>query len=695
MAYHIDQSNGDLVIDGFDQGIAPSPHKGIANLQAVNISTESGEVMCSFDRIQQAQVAGVTGTLTQINTSTVSFSLTGGLLLPGSWFQILVDSGTGLSGNYYYLGNGKISTVYSRNVASAVTGITSGTATISVYSMGKPIQSASETYGTDANGSVAYRYYILDSTGLIWVHDTNSASWTGIPVPAWFLPDISTLNNNISAIDVFNGWLVVTVVNTIAWKTTAILGSSFVGYGGNGSLSTSGMHTMFAGRQGKLYVTDGNFLASIFPDTSLLTGAANIQSYCQYTAMTTTLTVSVLIGGAFPLFSLISTTRIPIIFFTDGTLPAAISVNTVYYIQTTGTPFVHTFNVYTAPSGGSPLDMQTGSSGNQYFNTFYPVDVSGSVTITFTPQRLNLPFFEFAQSMAEIGNLLLIGTKLNTIYPWNQIDPTPLDGIPLAENNAVKIITVNNMGYIFAGQKGNIYICNGSTATLAVSVPDYCAGIAGTPQTYVEPFFTWGDAMYMRGRVWFSIQDQTSTKIGNCGGIWSFVPAQNFFIGQDTGLSLRLENQSSYGTYNGASSVLIPAFQQLFIGPQYYSGWYSDIISPTYGIDFSDTIPGTTALVESDLIPTGTFLIKKTFTQIEYKLAAPLASGETVSLSFRQNGTDSYTSITPIIVESTTGISGYAKVNFQKGQWLQIQASLNPVNSSSSSFVRLKEIRIR
>ena len=54
----------DLVYDGMEAGIAPSPHKGTANIQNANISTEQGEVLASFGRTAQQQVAISNGTLT-------------------------------------------------------------------------------------------------------------------------------------------------------------------------------------------------------------------------------------------------------------------------------------------------------------------------------------------------------------------------------------------------------------------------------------------------------------------------------------------------------------------------------------------------------------------------------------------------------------------------------------------------------
>ena len=66
MAYRTEKTEQgiDIVIDGWQNGIAPSPHKGIANMQAVNISSEPDEVMVSYSRTQQTQTpTNATGTI--------------------------------------------------------------------------------------------------------------------------------------------------------------------------------------------------------------------------------------------------------------------------------------------------------------------------------------------------------------------------------------------------------------------------------------------------------------------------------------------------------------------------------------------------------------------------------------------------------------------------------------------------------
>jgi hypothetical protein len=297
--------------------------------------------------------------------------------------------------------------------------------------------------------------------------------------------------------------------------------------------------------------------------------------------------------------------------------------------------------------------------------------------------------------MVEIGNTVLIGGKTNIVYPWNQIDATPSDFIALPESDVKVMVNVNNIAYVFAGNKGNIYICNGSQASLALKVPDYCAGVPGTPLTYIEPQFTWGDADYLRGRVYFSILDQTATKAGNCGGIWSFVPAQNIDPSQEIGNALRLENQQSYGDYDGYATIILPNQEQTVTSPQYWTGWQDGITNPAYGIDGTGTTPVTQYIVETDLLPSGTLLEKTTFNQVEYKLTSPLLSGDSIQLYYRLNSTAVWTSCGTVKEETANKISGYFTANFERTQLTQLRAVVTTGGTTASSFVRLMQLRLR
>lgn len=704
MAYRYDKQTQDIVIDGWELGIARSAHDGIANIQNANISTENKEIMMSYPRIQESQSAVTGGTITQASTNSVTFSTT---TLAGSWITISASSISGLStGVYFVLSSTQISSSYA---GTAITGMGVGTATYNtnVYNVGLPVGQATESY-FDSSGVQQYRYYVLDQGGLVWVRDTSLSYLWALPYNA-SVGTYATGVTTASGINVLNGWLFIFAGNQIRVKPTVNLGGVYSTFSAGttmGLLDNKLPHFAFVGHQGTIYYTDGTYIGSVFPNSSLGTTETiiNIQSYASYTAVTTTGTISTLINGSLPTPATTGTpARVPVFPFTatGGTKPDSIVVGTKYYLQWLNSG--NTFEIYSTPTGGSALNLSTGAIGTQYFNTFYPASGDGNTVMTFAPQRLNLPFFETAQVINELNETsLLIGAKSNAVYTWNQlISNTLFDSlIFVPENNITQIVIVNNMGYIFAGNKGNIYITNGSTASLVIKVPDYCAGLPGTPTSYVEPYFIWGGAMYLKGRVYFSILDQTTTKTGQCGGVWSFIPTQNMFIGQDTGISLRQENQSSYASYNGVCTLLIPNQNQLAKSPQYWSAWYSSVTSPLYGIDNTASSTGTSmvaTVIETDLIPIGTMLDKKSLSGIEYKLATPNTDSEEVIIAYRTNEGSTYTTIddTTVIKDTTFSLSGYYKVPFEKTQWLQLRIRLISSDLSGTSFVRLTEVRLR
>lgn len=729
---------------------------------------------------------GAAGTLV-ISYTTGNITATGGTITTsgGNTIHTFTSSGTWTVtaintthtvpvGNYFidYSASAgtkvKISTSYDALGTNPLVHGTSGTISFTtVGQLGKPVAYATEVYDPV---TPYYRYYVLDTSGLVWVDDTqNSFGWSLTS------PDITYYGSQAapSGIAYLNSSLLVFAGEQIFGKPTVDLGRVFVVVSGttNSNLFSNGIpHFALSTHQGSCYYTDGDYIGKIFPDTTLPSGGpqSNTQSYAKWSAASQTIgQVSAIYDGSGPIAS---SGLIPAVFFTDafGTTPTSLTAGAVYWITGYG-PNTGQFAVLGASSStniaisgtfaigatsgslstawagqtmvmntvfnnenyptqfthgsatiswATPLvnsvttnvvigsideDVQTGAIGNQYFTTFYPTGANAGSDgllplVTITSQRLNLPAFETTQCLVEVGNNILIGCAGNVVYPWNQVSVTPSGLINLPESNVQSMVTVNQMVYIFAGNKGNVYITDGTTASLVIKVPDYCAGVPGSPATYVEPTFSWGGSMYIRGRVYFSIQDQTSTKAGNCGGIWSFVPTQNLYIGQDTGIALRLENQSSYGTYSGVSRLLIPNQVQNTNAPLYWSAWVSDINIPTYGIDYSNT--GTSAsfpyVLETDAMNIGTLLGKKTFTNLEYKLSAPLDTGATITAKYRVNLTDSWKAMKLFSTESS-GLSGVSQVNFEKLQWLQLQFTVTPITSTAAinTFVRFKEARLR
>lgn len=318
-------------------------------------------------------------------------------------------------------------------------------------------------------------------------------------------------------------------------------------------------------------------------------------------------------------------------------------------------------------------------------------DPSNSATYTWAQQALALPSNDLAQCLCELGVNLLIGGRLNAIYPWNRTATSFSYPILIAENFIFRMVTVNTNTYILAGLRGRIYITNGSQANLYKKVPDH---ISGT----IEPYFQWGDLTSLKNQLYFSVSCKNSASggvIAQYGALWS--------IDLDT-TAIRLANKLSFNTYAGLATAMLPIAPTLSGNPLYpsvvqgvgiYVGWDSG--ASTYGIDFSAAVPysNSEATIETDLIPIGTYDKPRDFTRIEYRLTEPLVSGESITIKYRLIFNASETGYTTVLTDNTVGnysLSG--PVNFKNAQWVQFQIIPNSTNTNPS-YVRIKEIRIK
>lgn len=670
MSYHIEKGTGDLVIDGWENGIAASPHKGMGDLKCLNISTMSGEVSVNYARVQQSQVPISAGTITASGVNNVLTYSGTTPLLPGTW--VIVAGGSTITNFTSTTGQSSGPSFYVRAVSgtnvtfalsfkgSLISNFgTTGTATFTTVNMGKPIGFAY----TNTDNFPNYQYFVLDANGRVW---QNTSS-------------------NTDSISALNQWSLL--------QPTAVIGAT--------GIFCFGLYIFVA--------ADNLYYKNIGSDITLNTAWATFKS----------------INVGFPHPSV--------------TTPSGLLVL----------------------GDASQLDTLMTNAGQSF-------DPTNAATYTWQPGAVLLPSTDIANTLALIANgsaatggtggatNVLVGGLNNQVYPWAPGTSFFQPVIFVSESYIQQMVTVNNLVYIFAGSKGNIYITNGSSVTSVISVPDYIANSTGANQ---DPFFIWGGAMYLRGRIWFSAQAP------NCGGVWSFIPTINYYAEQDTGISLRLEHQNSYGTYAGMATILFApqkTTDQNAEGVQYWAGWddgTSGGSSNPYGIDFSGILPYTNgaAIIESDLIPTGTMLKTQTFSQIEYKLSTPLSSvtattaialgatsatlsgawggstgtllvtfsdgqirtatftsgstavtwtggltktvtaailTENVTIKYRETLNSAWASIPTDILMNPSNTAGYFVPGFEFTQWIQFQIILSST-TNNPSYVRFKELRIR
>lgn len=344
-------------------------------------------------------------------------------------------------------------------------------------------------------------------------------------------------------------------------------------------------------------------------------------------------------------------------------------------------------SVVTAPSH-QPL---VAVDNNIYFPNGYNVgairtvagqsfDPSNTATFTFANNAITggLPQTDPSTCLAELGGNLLIGGTINRVYQWDKVSTNTSYPIYLPENNTTRIVTTNSIAYIFAGNRGRIYECNGSSVDLYKKIPDQLAGVP-------DPYYAWGAAIYLRGQLYFGITATTNAggALTTHGGIWAIDLATK---------ALRGTHSLSYSGFGGSTQAIIPIVSTASpAGTGFFIAWTN---GSTFGIDTTSSSPysGSEPKIDYDIVPVGKFLEPKTIENVEFKLAAPLVSGESVTIYARSDISASYTQ-----VGTTTTVGAKSDVynaNFGPVEWIQLRVVPNST-ASSPSYVRLTEVRIR
>lgn len=321
-------------------------------------------------------------------------------------------------------------------------------------------------------------------------------------------------------------------------------------------------------------------------------------------------------------------------------------------------------------------------------STFNPATAS---TYTFNRTALNLPSYDMAASLAELNNMLLVGGSLNKIYPWDRLSPTFNQPLFTAERFIYRMVTMNTNTFIFTGHpviptgRGNVYITNGSQIDLFKKIPDAFVTIGGTATNLQEPYWRFGDAMFHRNKLWFgaaAFGNKSGTVITDTGGVWCI---------DITTKTISRANSLSAGNTVIASVILPNDIGTTIAGLGYIAGGSANNTIGSGGfMNRSTTTLATAARVITDKVPVGTKLLPTTFEQIEVKLYTALVTGETLALvALTDAGSTTVGTMTV-----TDGLSVVFPATFQTSQWLQMQATLTPTDTSPT-YIRLREIRLR
>lgn len=593
MSYRVEKNgeNTDIVIDGWEKGIADSPYFGIADIRNANIDSTFGDVCVGFDTTVLTKPPTVTTlafTVSAANDTITVASTTG-------WYNGMaivlntLTGGVGLStGRVYWVGNlsGNTFKPYCNPSRTGTAGfggvpdvLTDGSGTLSSYTLGKSIDKAIEYLG----GNDSWNYeFILDSNGRVWWIDNKGGT-----------------------------------------ETTNLV------YLGNDTLTSTGIGRGLRTWKGYILVFRSGHMDAV--------RAANIEQDVDFDGVT---------GWTYGFETTSSSTLEP--------RPIVVGKDDIVYYDNS---------------------RRVGSLAEVSGETFDPTD---STTWVDSATALDIPDDDAILSLAEFGTDLLVGGIQNRIYPWDRISASFDYPVIVPENRINKIIATNNLAYIFAGTKGNIYQTNRSAIDLYKKIPDHITGKVGS-------YFTINDICIDRDNLLFSmtITENNGTAISAMSGVWAI---------DFTTESFRMLNECSNGVSTDIFVIMPNVLSTTPDGNGLILGWSDG--STTHGIDVGSSNPyvaGETKIT-TDIIPVGTYTSKINPSQFEFKLSKPLVSGETIEIKYRKNLNESFTSL---FTTSTVGIiSNVSDTTFEDAEWIQLQIILTST-ATTPSFIRLREIRIR
>jgi hypothetical protein len=653
MAYHIDPLTGDLVIDTFQAGIGASPYSGLTDAKNINITSVPGEAAINFGTASIAPQGSVPPTtVTAIGSGSgggFSFAPTLGLENGMAIYFTTKGSVTGIQTNTPYW-------IY--NIAYTL-GVPTSFSLYTLY--GNYSQATSLTPvnvgGTLGAGASFSSYYVQ-----------NNAS-NNVNGPRYFT---KSLSNNFMVDGLGQVWSDIGLTGTTS-SWTYMGNTTLTNSQGNGLvyLRTPNLTSTSTFYDGWLFVFRDFCIdyMQIESETGLITGPTWVYGW-DPSAGSSGHTYNVLNGSFFH----------QAIVGPDANMYFINALSNIGGTLYGGTGQVAKITVAFTDSSYTAFNPAAAPSASNYFYNTYPI-------IQPNDQATCLAYF---------GANVLVGGQSNYIYVWDTFDSKNTSWIYLAENCTTNIVVVNVNAYIFCGNRGNIYITNGSQANVWTKIPDHLSGI-------VEPIIAFKGATFHKGQLYFGMdmQTQAGVSLGVSGGVWGI---------DLTSQALRMAQTLSYGSYAGYASAIMGGTESstAFILPDndppgtgIYIGWYNP--GGSSGLDASvGTVSTQSAVIVSDIIPVGTLLHKETPTGFEFKLSAPLLTGESVQLlvasSLADYANNNFTSIFTTNGDASGTIlsdnsANHVGTTIESQQWLILKAILT-YTSGTPSYNRLVQLRI-
>lgn len=269
-------------------------------------------------------------------------------------------------------------------------------------------------------------------------------------------------------------------------------------------------------------------------------------------------------------------------------------------------------------------DRYTGSIKENSGQVFDPANAA---TFTYNRQALSLPLNEVGQWLEELGtNLLTAGGTFNKIYPWDRLSSSFTLPLQCPEKKIYRLKALNNLVYIAAGTKGNIYYTQGSYVKFFKKIPFYAIN---NGYTILSGPVTWGGMTAGTGSLLVGV----GTSGGGYNGVYRIYEDGRMLI-----------DQQPYG--GNTNPTAIYADDDLYVVG--YNG----------GVDYNDSVAQYSnfeTVIHSDLRRVGNKISKATYSRLEMQLSKPLASGNShARISYRYDSSSNFIVLATYTLDAST-----------------------------------------
>ena len=292
---------------------------------------------------------------------------------------------------------------------------------------------------------------------------------------------------------------------------------------------------------------------------------------------------------------------------------------------------------------------------------------------TFTASALDLPEGESINCIGEIGRFLALGTNQNKIYLWDRVSTT--FELPISTVGAPQmLIPANNLLY-FVNDSGDIYVTNGSSASLVKEFPRHIL------DKDFPSFVLNANAWRVEDReIYIGYGSSTTT---SPMGVYQYSLEDGDFK-----LAYIISTGAKGGS--GADRTRIDAIQSGIYGT-FLIGWTQ--AGTTYGVDrtsITKRYTGYKAIVYSPFYKVGTKYNPKAYKHTEISLSEKLKTGQGVRVSYRTDLSGSWTTIGTF--DTVDKISDVLDKTIHNLEYVQIRAELT--TNQDTYTPNLAEIRL-